>query len=418
MTAYAFLSPGTRMMLAGIFFLAALGELALCLYRFICTREWKRCLLPAAVYLFSLVFLAVAIGMRTPAEAPAHPIRLPWIVFPLLSLLIAFYSVVALYRESGRVKNRITPNSVREAMDYLDAGICFADENGRLILVNYVMNHLAFTLLGRYPQTLNEIKAALENPEANGVVRLGENPVLYRFPNGKIWRFVSVPLKEENLSGFIQMTARDMTELYGVNETLRRENEEIRESIQKMKHMIGQMSDLAKEQETLNLKMRIHNDIGASLISLSELAKGESVKDTETQIATLKNALSYFSSVASRENRDDLIAFAAKCGVKLQFDGELPEEEPKKNLIAAALHECVTNCAKHAGGSTVLIRIGDDGGTVTITNDGKPPERPITEGGGLSSLRKKVENAGGEMRITHTPQFTLTLKLREGRKPI
>jgi hypothetical protein len=49
---------------------------------------------------------------------------------------------------------------------------------------------------------------------------------------------------------------------------------------------------------------------------------------------------------------------------------------------------------------------------VCFTNDGKKPEaQEITDGGGLGSLRKKIENAGGEMYVSGMPEFMLTIKL-------
>ena len=44
-------------------------------------------------------------------------------------------------------------------------------------------------------------------------------------------------------------------------------------------------------------------------------------------------------------------------------------------------------------------------------NDGISPQGKITEGGGLGSLRKKVEREGGTMAITSSPDFTLSVLL-------
>ena len=48
---------------------------------------------------------------------------------------------------------------------------------------------------------------------------------------------------------------------------------------------------------------------------------------------------------------------------------------------------------------------------IVITNNGKPPERPITEGGGLSDLRQKVEQQGGTMTVESAPVFRLQIDL-------
>ena len=46
---------------------------------------------------------------------------------------------------------------------------------------------------------------------------------------------------------------------------------------------------------------------------------------------------------------------------------------------------------------------------LTITNNGKRPDGPIVEGGGLSTLRRRVERAGGTMVVQSLPIFKLTV---------
>ena len=48
---------------------------------------------------------------------------------------------------------------------------------------------------------------------------------------------------------------------------------------------------------------------------------------------------------------------------------------------------------------------------IEYTNNGKNPEKPISEGGGLSSLRQSVEKDGGIMETQVSPQFLLRLKI-------
>ena len=46
---------------------------------------------------------------------------------------------------------------------------------------------------------------------------------------------------------------------------------------------------------------------------------------------------------------------------------------------------------------------------MTITNNGAPPNGPIAESGGLLSLRRSVEEAGGTMTVQSVPAFSLTI---------
>ena len=100
-------------------------------------------------------------------------------------------------------------------------------------------------------------------------------------------------------------------------------------------------------------------------------------------------------------------------GVKVTLTGYIPPETTAERLVAAAIRECVTNCIRHAKGSEVHVAVTERHGYLRaeITNNGEVPAGPITEGSGLSSLRRSVEASGGEMHISHRPAFSLTLYL-------
>ena len=100
----------------------------------------------------------------------------------------------------------------------------------------------------------------------------------------------------------------------------------------------------------------------------------------------------------------------------MQITGEvLPECEA---LAAAAVRECATNCKRHAHGNAVCVQAWQQGAQccVKITNNGAPPAGPITEGVGLSTLRRSVQAARGQMHITAQPQFCLQLTLPKKEK--
>ena len=50
---------------------------------------------------------------------------------------------------------------------------------------------------------------------------------------------------------------------------------------------------------------------------------------------------------------------------------------------------------------------------VSLTNNGAVPKKKITEGGGLSMLRQRIEEAGGKMEVWSSPRFKLMLSLPE-----
>ena len=52
---------------------------------------------------------------------------------------------------------------------------------------------------------------------------------------------------------------------------------------------------------------------------------------------------------------------------------------------------------------------------VCFSNDGDRPDGEVTEGGGLGSLRKKVEREGGSMTVNSEPVFQLAITLPKER---
>ena len=86
-----------------------------------------------------------------------------------------------------------------------------------------------------------------------------------------------------------------------------------------------------------------------------------------------------------------------------------------QKLLAAIGAEALTNAVRHADAKQLEIHLSetDTDFIAVYTNDGLPPSSPIAEGGGLTSARRKIESAGGEMTVAHAPRFTLTVSIRK-----
>ena len=307
-----------------------------------------------------------------------------------------------------RNQQQISPNSVKEALDNLNSGICFADESGRIVLINYIIGALISSVIGSYPQTLGEIEDALTS-----CTDLGNG--IYRFSDGRVWLINTVPMQEDTLNGFTQTSAQEVTELYEANEQLKKDNEQLKKTNEEMQKLLERLADRIREQETLNLRMRVHDDIGTSLIAITNIMKGNAEDNLDEQISALQNAVGYFSNELPKQNDtlESVQKSAENVGATLLIDGKLPDDKQTESLITLAARECVTNCIRHAKGNQIRIEIKENTQRylVKFTNNGEKPKDKIKEGGGLSSLRKRIENAGGEMTIEHSPEFVLLLNL-------
>lgn len=175
--------------------------------------------------------------------------------------------------------------------------------------------------------------------------------------------------------------------------------------------MYERMADDIKEKESLDLKIYIHDTIGRSLLTIRDIiGSGE---DTERKIEALQEAVGVLKSDRAKPHgtMDEVKQTAETLGVKVKVQGYLPPDSTAEELTVAVARECVTNCIKHAGGTEIYIRIAERNGLydITVTNNGAVPTEPIKEGSGLSSLRRSIEAAGGEMYTAYKPRFALLI---------
>ena len=104
---------------------------------------------------------------------------------------------------------------------------------------------------------------------------------------------------------------------------------------------------------------------------------------------------------------------SASSGINTQITGELPQPESVQRLFVEAAAEALTNAISHARAKTLFISLTETelSYSASFRNDGTRPDGEITEGGGLSSLRKKLEREGGSMEIKSRPDFELLVTL-------
>ncbi|MGN0374376.1 MAG: sensor histidine kinase, partial [Butyrivibrio sp.] len=162
----------------------------------------------------------------------------------------------------------------------------------------------------------------------------------------------------------------------------------------------------------LNMKMRVHDDVGRSVIATRRLlwqhkpTKELNLDTWKTAIHLLKHDNEYIDDKVTLER----LSFSASCmGIRIITTGELPMDAKVSELIISAIRECMTNAVRHAGATRLYVNLSctDDMAYAVITNDGAIPQGKITEGGGLSSLRARIRNGGGTMEILSEPEFEL-----------
>ena len=178
---------------------------------------------------------------------------------------------------------------------------------------------------------------------------------------------------------------------------------------------------VTKEQEIFNAKIRIHDDVGRSLLAARAYLSGKGgKKDKESLMLLWKATISVLKKEAEPEKKnstwEQLQKAAESVQVRIVLGGSLPEEEKAGNILITAMYECLTNTVKLADGTEVYISIIEDDRKIKMqaTNNGNPPEKVVEETGGLSNLRRIVEENKGQMVIESLPRFELRLELPKG----
>ncbi len=349
-----------------------------------------------------------------PASAIADAFGKWHIAIPLFVVLVVFtYSFFVLYKDMQYRKCILTRTSIKEGIDKVSSGLCFYDKSGRIILMNQRIDALCHEIVGRDLQNASLFWEILSGGEVLGTVeRLtdGENPS-FRLADGTVWAFV-----REDLGGITQLAASDITVLQEINDELKGKNAELSALNKRLREYGENVDELTRSKERLEIKVHIHRELGQILLASRQylLNNGGNcsviIDGWQKNIAMLRKE----AEIPQDENPMAMLTRTVKkMGMNLSIEGEMPEAEWMQTLFVQAAAEALTNAISHANANTLYIHFSSNANTYTaqLRNDGIKPESEIVEGGGLGSLRRRIESAGGEMAVTHIPEFILTVTL-------
>lgn len=253
-------------------------------------------------------------------------------------------------------KNKVGRNSIKESLDNLPSGVCFAKVNGVIVLQNHKMDALARELIGRDLQHLSELETALNKP--NETVKL-INPQnsLYLFSDNTVWQFSESNITDNSGCTYILIASYDVTELYRKEKELEKGNEELMEVNGRAKALYSQIEQIVKDEETLALKAKIHDDLGMELLNSRKLlSKEPTLEEMKQQGLRWEHIAKTLGSseeepfnkppFSSYEELKELTNFAFNLGLSLNVYGEMPKDEQSAKLILAAIRECITKIGR------------------------------------------------------------------------
>ena len=381
----------------------------------------------AGLLLFSLVFTQ---NFQTICVKIKNEGMTPWIIdrtqeipvwFVLAVLMVLTVCLAAVWTVMERqIRFALTPVSLQEGLDFMPDGISFSTQDGIPLLVNRKMQNISYAAFGTGVLDMRRLLQLLEAGEtAVGChVEYKENAVFLHLQDGSIWdiQYREIPIRSSQVQECI---AYDITEQYQKNQEMEKRNAHLAAVNKKMREYNQNLDSITREREILAAKVRIHDDVGRSLLALRAYLSHKN-GDRKGLVDLWRFTVSALKGEAvshDTADRMEVLAQAAEAvDVKLVFDGEIPKEQQLEEVVAAAIHECLTNTVKHADGSELAVHTMVENNMVTfeLKNNGKPPEGTVEEKGGLRTLRTIVEQHGGRMEILSRPEFLLRIQLRTG----
>ncbi|MGM9969979.1 MAG: hypothetical protein ACI35S_06255 [Anaeroplasma sp.] len=324
-------------------------------------------------------------------------------IFLIITILILSSIFLIIFIIRTRLYS-LTSMAVYEALAVLPSGLCFFDETGRILLMNQQINEECRFITNKFLSNGNEFFNALKiyNIDNNSIIIIINNNV----KNYKLY--------EHNLNNkkIYELISTDITKEYGLKEILETKSKQLEQMNLRLKNYGDNVTDLTKEKEILNSRVRIHNKMGSLILttkrklSLNQEYLDDIIKDWKDIISLL------YTTNISIDRRDYLLEMAKNIGVAIKINDNIETKSEKlEEIINFAIFECAVNTARHADGSELYVNLLLKEGQyiIKITNDGNQPKQEIKEGGGLSSLRSLVENNGGIMKIKSVPYFELEI---------
>lgn len=381
-------------------------------------KEWYKAIICFIFTVFISVSLVYFSSMQNAVINNLHYDKYRFSDFILPVLFICAINAVFLCWTtvgfSRELKSSISPSSVKESFDNLPTGLCFSKKNGMVQLVNHQMNKLSYLLTGSDIQNAEVFWQLVSVGQLDDDVERitsGEKPEI-RFRNGHVWCFA-----REDIDSVVQITATDITDYLLLTKTLEEKNTELKKMNDRLRKYGENVGEVMSSKERLETKVRIHSEFGRALIATHHELQDED-STLEDTVRLWKRNIAVLRMEAEPSSESDhlttLVKTADSVGVSIEVKGKMPRAKENRLLVMSVATEALTNAVKYADAEKMTIESEEmaDCYVVCFTNDGKKPETDvITEGGGLSSLRKKIERAGGEMYVSGLPEFTLTIKL-------
>ena len=342
-------------------------------------------------------------------------------IFNLSCLLWFIRSVWLTLDIYAKIKTEISALSIKEAIDALETGILFCEEDGYILLMNKRMQELMILLTGEFQRNGIRFYSQIQSGSKQNLFEISEldGSIVYVLPDKSVWMFREY---EMNIGGkkYCQISASPVTLEWSATERLRAQNEQLEQRSEELKQTLLNLKSIYMNEETLRMKSHIHDILGQRIAILLRLLRKMEIPDKELLRKFVKNLpgdLRQTQGEYSAEQEMKIMALMFKgIGVETSVYGELPEEKELAKFFVTIITESITNAVRHGFATEIEIKCinNDNNWVLEISNLGILPESPIVEGGGISNIRRRLTEIGGTLELSLDSKFLLMATIPKG----
>lgn len=345
----------------------------------------------------------------------------PYAVFVSAVLLFARNLTISCYNIK-KLKKSISILSIKAAIDTLPTGIMLCETNGRPRLVNGTMKSFVENIGGTLDRGGNAFWKYVYFAELpNGIHRhmLGDCPVIV-MPD-KTAFMLTRDLFAVGKKTYFQTTVKDVTRRWSVNESLTERRKQLAERSRELAELLSSVDRVCRDRELIAARGRVHDVLGHRITIFQRYlnsGKMPSKRIVSELVDDLSERLRNEQLDAPEKRMNDLRETLSSVGVTVVIHGEMPENLRNAECFFRILREASTNSVRHGFATVIDVYFDSDGenDTMTVCDNGKPPEGEVHYRTGITGMQIMTVEEGGSLEIIERPNFTVKAVLPGGEK--
>ena len=319
------------------------------------------------------------------------------------------------------LKTGISSLSIKQSLDALHTGIMFCDKNGTILLINQSMQQLMIIFMGKVERNANTFFNRLTQEDVSDGCEKNEleGQMVYRLLDETAWLFLDREIFIDN-TPYRQISAVEVTLQWNTAAELSRQNALLKKRSKELEATLENIQAIYKKEAALRTKGRIHDVLGQRIALLVRSLREHGELDMSL-LSDFKDGLpSELKEPTGRINTyqelETLIEVFHGIGVSIVFQGKWPQLRRAGRLFLNVITEGATNAVRHGFSTEIIVICKEDAKnwTMSISNNGTISGETITEGGGITNMRRRLSRAGGTLTVLTRPQFTLYIALPKG----